>query len=212
MSRKTGQAGIELIKKFEGCKLTAYRCSAGILTIGYGHTAGVREGQTISADESMFLLKQDLQKFESYVNNPSYVPFTGSLNQSQFDALVSFAFNLGAGNLRKLCRTRSISEIPIGMVLYNKANGKELAGLTRRRKAEVALFTSEESEDYEMPLIKKGSKGTAVKLWQCFLGIETDGIFGDATDRATRKWQACVGLDADGKVGDNTWRCAFNSL
>ena len=139
-NRKISQAGLDLIKQFEGCRLTAYQCSAGVWTIGYGHTAGVHRGMKITQAQADAYLKQDVAKFEKYVNNASYVPFTSKLNRNQFDALVSFVFNLGQGNLMKLCKGRTINQIPSAMQQYCKANGKTLPGLQRRRKAEAALY------------------------------------------------------------------------
>lgn len=139
-NRKISQVGLDLIKQFEGCRLTAYQCSAGVWTIGYGHTTGVHRGMKITRAQAEAYLKQDVAKFEKYVNNASYVPFTDKLNQNQFDALVSFAFNLGQGNLMKLCKGRTINQIPSAMQQYCKANGKTLPGLQRRRKAEAALY------------------------------------------------------------------------
>jgi len=144
MGKKIGKAGLELIKSFEGCRLTAYRCPAGVLTIGYGHTGTVsgkkiKEGLKISQKKADALLKKDLQSFEKSVNRAK----TGfKPTQNQFDALVSFAFNVGAGNLSVLLGkgTRDAKTVSGKLLLYNKANGKELAGLTRRRKAEQALF------------------------------------------------------------------------
>ena len=172
-NRKIGQAGLALIKQYEGCRLAAYRCAAGVWTIRYGHTAGVHSGMTITQAQADAYLQQDIAKFEGYVNNPAYVPITEQLNQNQFDALVSFAFNLGAGNLRKLCKGRTAAQIAQAMTQYCKANGKVLAGLRRRRAAEQALFNkpvsaatpaqNQNTEDYNMKTIKKGSKGNAVK-------------------------------------------------
>ncbi|MCM1089136.1 MAG: lysozyme, partial [Muribaculaceae bacterium] len=87
MGLKTGQAGLDLIKKFEGCRLTAYKCPAGIWTIGYGHTGGVQTGQTITQAQADDLLKKDLAKFEANVNKYSKYGW----RQNEFDALVSFA-------------------------------------------------------------------------------------------------------------------------
>lgn len=143
MSRTIGQAGLALIKKYEGCRLTAYRCAAGVWTIGYGHTSGVKKGQTITLAQAEEYLRQDLRKFEGYVNNPAYVPQTAQLNQNQFDALVSFAFNLGQGNLKKVCAGgRSLAQIAAAMPKYCKAAGKTLQGLVNRRAEEVALFNT----------------------------------------------------------------------
>ena len=216
-NRKIGQAGLNLIKQFEGCRLTAYQCSAGVWTIGYGHTVGVYKGMKISQAQADAFLKQDIAKFEKYINNPSYVPFTEQLNQNQFDALVSFAFNLGQGNVKKLCVGRNINQIPSAMQKYCKAAGRILPGLQRRRKAEAALYNKKvedctgtiavkESEDYNMKTIKKGSKGNAVKVWQIIIGTTPDGNFGSGTENATKTWQKNHGLTADGIVGKNSWK------
>lgn len=143
MSNRTiGQAGLALIKKFEGCRLTAYQCAAGVWTIGYGHTSGVKRGQTITQAQAEAYLIADCQKFADYVDNPSYVPITESLNANQRDALISFAYNCGQGNLKKLCFGRATSQIVANMPLYCKAGGKRLQGLVNRREAEVKLFNT----------------------------------------------------------------------
>ena len=222
-NKRIGQAGLALIKQYEGCRLAAYRCAAGVWTIGYGHTAGVHSGMTITQAQADAYLQQDIAKFEGYVNNPAYVPITANLNQNQFDALVSFAFNLGAGNLRKLCKGRTAAQIARAMPSYNKAAGKVLAGLTRRRKAEQALFnkavsctgtttTSTNTEDYNMKTIKKGSKGNAVKVWQIIIGVTPDGKFGSGTESTTRDWQESHGLTVDGTVGPMSWKAGLEAL
>ena len=222
-NRKIGQAGLALIKQFEGCRLTAYQCSAGVWTIGYGHTAGVYKGMKITQAQADAFLKQDIAKFEKYINNPSYVQFTDKLNQNQFDALVSFAFNLGQGNVKKLCVGRNINQIPSAMRQYCKAACKTLPGLQRRRKAEAALYNKKvenctgtiavkESEDYNMKTIKKGSKGNTVKVWQIIIGTTPDGNFGSGTENATKTWQKNHGLTADGIVGKVSWNVGLRSL
>lgn len=221
-NKRIGQAGLDLIKQYEGCRLAAYRCAAGVWTIGYGHTAGVHSGMTITQAQADAYLQQDIAKFEGYVNNPAYVPITEQLNQNQFDALVSFAFNLGAGNLRKLCKGRTAAQIAQAMTQYCKANGKVLAGLRRRRAAEQALFNkpvsaatpaqNTESEDYNMKTIKKGSKGNAVKVWQIIIGAAADGNFGSGTESSTKTWQKSHGLTADGIVGAKSWKAGLEAL
>lgn len=93
---QTSDKGIALIKGFEGLRLKAYKCSAGVWTIGYGHTKGVKEGQTITEAEAETLLREDLRTFEVGVSSL----VTVFLHQCQFDALVSFAFNLGVGAIK----------------------------------------------------------------------------------------------------------------
>jgi len=138
----TSQKGINLITSFEGCSTKAYWDKYGkVWTIGYGHTGkDVYKGQIISKQEAENLLKSDVKRFENYVNNPSYVPL--KLNQNQFDALVSFSYNCGQGNLKKLVGKRNLSQIANELLEYNKSKGKVLNGLVRRRAAERQLFLS----------------------------------------------------------------------
>ena len=161
---KTSNRGIELIKSFEGCHLTAYKCPAGVWTIGYGHTAGVKEGQVITQNVADQYLKSDLEKFEKYVEATGL-----QLNQNQFDALVSFTYNCGNGNLKSLVRDRTLPQIADALLLYNKSNGRTLAGLTRRRIAEQKLFLEKMEEntmirpvDYKQTDSKWGSLAYAV--------------------------------------------------
>lgn len=136
---KTSQRGINLIKEFEGLRLTAYRCPAGVYTIGYGHTRGVKRGMKITEEEASAFLTADL------LNSEKAVERYGSVyhwSQNEFDALVSFTFNCGAANLRALLRNgrRNRSQIAATLPMYRKAGGKVLRGLERRRAAEKTLF------------------------------------------------------------------------
>lgn len=133
------EKGYNLIKQFEGLRLTAYRCPAGKWTIGYGHTKGVKKGMYISEAVATHFLIQDVQRVEPTINS-----YDGIYHwtQNEFDALASFAFNCGIGNLKKLLKygQRTKSQIADAILLYNKANGRVLKGLVRRRKAERELF------------------------------------------------------------------------
>ena len=142
---KISLEGLSLIKKFEGCRLEAYYCSGGVLTIGYGHTGGVKETDVITQEEADKLLKGDVLKFEQYVEDNVIV----ELDQSQFDALVAWTFNLGPGNLRestmlKKLNNSDFASVPFEMRRWNRAGGKTLDGLIRRRNAEALLFQSKE--------------------------------------------------------------------
>lgn len=135
---KTSQRGIDLIKGFEGCRLVAYKPvpTEKYWTIGYGHYGpDVVPGMKITPGQAEIYLKADLAKFEKVVDDLGL-----NLNQNQHDALTSFAYNCGAGNLKKLCEDRTLPQIADKMLAYNKAGGKVLAGLTRRREAERTLF------------------------------------------------------------------------
>ena len=129
--------GINLIKSFEGCHLKAYICPAGKYTIGYGHTAGVKQGMTITQKQADDMLKTDLVVYENHVKS-----LKREFNQNEFDALVSFCYNCGIGSLKTLCKNRTNAQIAEALLLYNKAGGRVLEGLNRRRKAERELFLS----------------------------------------------------------------------
>lgn len=134
---KISSSGLQLLKKFEGCRLSAYWDVNGY-SIGYGHHgADVTKDMKITQKEADEFLKKDIAKFEKAVNALKY-----DLNQNQFDALVDFAYNCGVGNLKKLTadNTRTLKEISGKITAYCKANGVALAGLVNRRRAEKSLF------------------------------------------------------------------------
>ena len=141
MAMKTSPKGVSLIKSFEGCRLKAYKCPAGVWTIGYGHTAGVKEGDTITQETADDYLRNDLEKYEKAVMNYDSIYH---FNQNQFDALVSFTYNCGVGNLKNLTQSgrRTLAQISVRLPLYNKAGGVVLRGLQRRRMAEKEIFDS----------------------------------------------------------------------
>ena len=145
---KTSEKGINLITSHEGLKLSAYKCPAGVWTIGYGHTKGVKPGDKITWEKAIELLKEDLIEAENTVNK-----HLSGLNQNQFDTLVSFVFNVGSGNfqsstLLKRAKINPNDETIAGeFAKYNKAKNKDgvlkvLPGLTKRRKEESELYFS----------------------------------------------------------------------
>ena len=136
--RKINKSGLNLIKKYEGCRLTSYICPAGVLTIGYGHTGkDVKPNQTITKNKAISLLKKDLARFERHVQSYNYIY---EWTDNEFSALVSFAYNIGNIDQLTAYGTRTRSQIRSAMLKYVKANGKTLAGLVKRRKAELKLF------------------------------------------------------------------------
>ena len=144
---KISQEGISLIKKFEGCEYNAYKCAADVLTIGYGHTKDVKEGDLVTQQEAENLLTKDLEEFEESVIDAVEMP----MSQHQFDALVSWTFNLGPSNLNsstmlKVLNKGDYEDVPAQIKRWNKAGGKVLEGLTRRREAEALLFEGKEWE------------------------------------------------------------------
>lgn len=152
MKNSISKVGIDLIKSFEGCYLKAYKCPAGVWTIGWGTTEpidGVKphEGMVITQKQADELLIKNLKGYENAVNE--YVTY--SINQNQFDALVSFAYNCGNGALKTSTLLKKLNAGDVHgaaneFLRWNKANGKVLNGLTRRREAERKLFLKEEEE------------------------------------------------------------------
>ena len=147
---KTGERGLDLIKEFEGCKLAAYQCPAGIWTIGigsthYGDGTPVTKNRTLPTEKAAIaLLAATIGQYEKAVN-----AMTVELTQNEFDALVCLCYNIGAGNFLKSTLVKMLkagddkAEIAQQFLRWNKAGGKSLAGLTRRRNAEAELFLSE---------------------------------------------------------------------
>lgn len=225
--RRTSTKGIDLIKSFEGCRLTSYKAvpTETIWTIGWGHY-GVNAGMTITQAQADALLVSDLIKYENYVNNTTYCPVAAGLNQSQFDALVSFCYNCGPGNLKKLCGNRSIEEIGNAITLFDKSGGRTLPGLTRRRVAEQKLFFNESSNQETIadtspenfPIIKKGATGFYVEVAQTALNykgarpiLEVTKVFDAITENAVIQFQATHTdkngnpLKKDGILGPKSW-------
>jgi len=132
--------GIALIKKYEGLRLKAYYCSANVLTIGYGSTGKhVSPGMVITKEEAEDLLRKDLIRFELGVSN-----LCPRVNQNQFDALVSFAFNLGLGALQRSTLRMKVNrgdEVAGEFMKWVRGGGRILPGLVKRREAEAALYT-----------------------------------------------------------------------
>ena len=139
----TSPKGIALIKEFEGLRLKAYQCPGGVWTIGYGHTAGVKPGMLISKAQAEEYLKADLIAFERYLNGLGL-----ALNQNQFDALISFIYNVGTGNfssstlLRKVRANPQDNSIMDEFLRWVYSKGRVLPGLQRRRLAEMKLYFS----------------------------------------------------------------------
>ncbi len=180
---KTSQKGIDLIKKYEGCVLTAYKCPAGVYTIGYGHTEGVYPGQKITREEAESFLKKDLKRFEDHVNayNKKY-----NFNQNQFDALVSFAYNIGSIDQLTQNGTRSKYQIADMMLEYIKAGGTVLPGLINRRREERQLFitTAPEAPAVNIPELKESQKIKTV------IDMIISGKFGNGNDRKNALYEA----------------------
>lgn len=169
---KTSNSGINLIKKYEGCYLESYKCPAGKWTIGYGHTKNVKKGMIITKLQATEYLKDDLVTYEKAVNKYVKVP----INQNQFDALISFAFNCGTGALKsstllKKLNNKDYEGAANEFKRWNKCNGKVLTGLTSRRSAEKDLF-SKGSDCY---LSNKTYKGTS--LVEALAQINVDSSF-----------------------------------
>jgi lysozyme len=141
MEMKISEEGKALIKKFEGCELEAYKCPAGVWTIGFGFTKGVKEGDVWSQAHAEEMLDIELEEYEEYVSDLVDVP----LNENQFSSLVAWCYNLGPTNLVQSTLLSKLNaglyeDVPHEIKRWNKANGEVLEGLVRRREAEALLF------------------------------------------------------------------------
>lgn len=217
MTKPVTQAAVDLVKHFEGLYLEAYRCPAGVPTIGYGHTDGVRLGQTVTEAQAEQLLTSDLAEAAADVDRYVKVP----LNDDQRGALSSFVFNLGAGSLASSTLLRKLNlgdatgaAAEFGRWVYATVNGKptKLAGLVARRAAEQALF---EGKGWRQPVEQPhpmpqavhapaGDDSARIKRIQAIVGVPQDGHYGPVTKAAVVLWQAQRHLVADGIVGART--------
>ena len=171
---KTSQTGVNLIKSFEGCPLFAYKClpTEKYFTIGYGHYGpDVRLGQRITQAEAEELLKSDLIKYEQRVEQYNHVyHFT----QNEFDALVSFCYNVGSINQLTANGTRTRDQIREAMPKYCKAGGNVLKGLVRRRAAELELFNRHDTQHPTTPTLEEVAQAVI------------RGEYGNGTERKKR--------------------------
>lgn len=205
--------GLQLVKEFEGLRLKAYRCPAGVWTIGYGHTRGVHNGQECTEAEAASWLVEDLLEAESTVK---YL-VTAPLTENQRAALVSLVFNIGGGNFRtstllRLLNAGDYQGAAQQFLKWTKGGGEELPGLKRRREAERALFLEGFEEVAEYPLVQYAVKrppakqAAYAKKLQIFLrdmGLysgEVDGWPGECTSLGVYKLTGHY-LSGDGRSG-----------
>lgn len=203
---------VNIVKKYEGCQLTAYKCPAGVWTIGYGTTSADKSITGITVERGTKITKEQAEKFLESSLNKKYAlkvqKFAYNLNQNQFDALVSFAYNVGSIDGLTKNGTRSLAEVGKKLTAYNKANGKELLGLTRRRKEEQELFSKKPT--VPPARLKAGSEGKdVINLQSCLeylcYSCKIDGTFGKGTDKALKAFQKSQGLAQDGSYGAKTY-------
>lgn len=233
--RNINEKGLRLLTTFENCKLTAYDDGGGVWTCGVGHTAGVKEGMTITQAQADDWLRNDITRFESYVEQAVEI----QINNDQFSALVCFCFNVGPGT-KGFGGSTLLQKLNAGDFLgaseqflrWNKVEGESWLGLTRRRLAEQALFLSkpwEFARTYDGPADVQSASTTAqvagartlkftdprmegedVRLLQLALQkhgltLVADGIFGKGTEEEVRKFQKQKGLEVDGVAGSATF-------
>lgn len=203
MARTTSTAGIALLKKFEGCRLKAYKAlpTEKYYTIGYGHTgADVKAGMTITLAQAEAMLKTDLKIFEKSVNNYVLVGMT----QNMFDALVSFSYNCGESVLKgstllKKLNKKDYIDAAEQFKKWNKSGGKVIPGLTERRAKERALFLIGYCDKPTVQISNTTAKASYVRWLQWKLGVKIDGVWGDKTAAAIRakrkklKWPVTTG-------------------
>ena len=161
---KTSRAGIDLIKRWEGCRLTAYKCSAGVLTIGYGHTSAAGEPKVtaslkITQEAAEEILVQDLVKYEAAVQKA----LTRSPTQNQFDAMVSLCVNIGPGAFAKSSLVRKFNGGDLqgaadAFLMWRKAAGKVIPGLEARRQAERTMFLKPSAAAQPKPVVVRNDE------------------------------------------------------
>lgn len=223
---RTSKTGFDLIKKFEGCSLKAYKDAVGVWTIGYGITSAdkdvtghkITQGMVISQSTADQWLEECIRKrYEPKVNKYSKYNWT----QSEFDALVSFCYNIGSIDQLTANGTRSKAQIGQKMLLYVKAGGIVLEGLKRRRKAEYKLYTDKQGYTGKYPnLPKRGyyklgdgyeqlrGNQTDIKRvqrvvnWVMDMSLKVDGMYGEKTQKAVKIMQKRFGLDVNGSYGN----------
>ena len=229
--RQINAEGLRLVKTYEGLYLKSYQDAVGVWTIGYGCTEGIGPGMTITKQEAEDMLRRELSKFEAAVAKFVSV----EINDDQYSALVAFSYNVGAYALKKSTMLRKLNggdyagasnEFP----RWDKAGGRSLLGLSRRRRSERALFLGQSWEGFlnwrpgdetssstnstsdDSRLLRLQSpymRGDDVRALQNALvkvgiDVDVDGIFGRGSDKGVKAFQAQKGLGADGIVGANT--------
>ena len=143
-------AGVDLLTHFEGLRLEAYQDSVGVWTIGYGHTKGVIPSMKITESQAGNLLKTELIEYQNYINSMVKV----GLSQCEYDALVCWVYNLGPTNLSSSTLLTLLNQgvklqIPKQIRRWNKAGGRVLKGLVRRREAEALMFAGKDWRTYK---------------------------------------------------------------
>ena len=212
---------IEMVKEFEGCYLEAYQDVVGVWTIGFGITSSDKAITGKSIHKGMKISQETAERWLEESLNKKYLPLvlkyqtTYGFNTSQIDALVSFAYNIG--NIDQLTGygTRSIALIESRILLYNKAGGKTLNGLSRRRQAELKMFQGgKKLYDGAWPklpsrgyfqLDDKGKEVEKLQMLLCWLDLfendQIDGVYGPKTEKAVKELQKIVKTTRNGKFG-----------
>jgi len=219
--KTVSKTGIDLIKRFEGLRLSAYRDAVGVPTIGYGHTRTAKLGRKISEAEAESLLREDLDRFEKAVNAMVQV----ELGQHEFDALVSFAFNVGADALRKSTLLKLLhggqrQAAADQLLRWDHAGGRQLAGLTDRRHAERDLFLrpvapaqpgdsaqpwDPDGIEIDLPTLRDPfPKSAAAEVLRRLLPPSP------SLEGAVKRFQSEEKLTIDGIVGPVTWRALLS--
>ena len=191
------QEGIDLIKKFEGCSLKAYKCPAGVLTIGYGHTKNVKKGDVITQKEAEALLYEDLDKYVDHVRKMDE-KYHYNFNQNEFNALVSFAFNVGSINSLTNNGKRTKFQISCKIKSYVYAGGHKLLGLVNRRNAEYEL--------YMKPVTQSTIKAsTTYKVNVSGLNVRVEATVNSSKIKTLRKGVKVTALDVRPDTEGNIW-------
>ncbi|MEH2253147.1 glycoside hydrolase family protein [Nostoc sp.] len=218
--KRINAEGLRLLQSFEGLYLKAYQDPVNVWTIGWGATEGVHQGMVITKAQAEEMLKKELSKFEAAVADAVKV----QINDNQHSALVCFSYNVGAralsdSTLLKLLNQGKYQEAADQFLVWDKAGGQALLGLSRRRRAERSLFLSEPWESAKawepQKVLRLPTAGQSViqgddviKLQKALVragfSLEVDGYFGNDTNVAVKQFQQKKGLTVDGNAGPKT--------
>lgn len=213
-AQSINSAGLDLIKSYESCELTAYQDQVGVWTIGYGHTRDVQPNLTITEAQAEQWLQEDVEEYEAAVAEAVRI----AINENQFSALVSFSFNLGASalfnsTLLKLLNQGKLQEAANEFPRWNKAGGAPALGLTRRRLSERALFLGKSWQPYReyetLRISNPPMQGIFVRFVQetlakSGLNLVVNGTYDRNTEQAVKQFQQQKQLNTDGVVGVET--------
>lgn len=206
---KISKAGVSLIKEFEGCSLTAY-WDVDAYSIGYGHhSKAIQKGTKITEEDAEAFLISDLERFEKLINQYDHIYH---FNQNEFDALVSFAYNVGSINQLTNFGKRTRETIALKIPQYCKAGGVTLRALQRRRQAEAKLFTTKVEVIEELDGYYPAYEGDSVALDEILKAIGADADFDTTKSNYMKRYPIAKANGIKGYKGSASQNISLKNL